>query len=379
MTKITEAAYFENFTPRQIEGAEMLDGALQGDTKAQYLLKEGIATSDIASALSPTLNYIALKNYADQPKFWQDFAVRNVLDNFLAQPYYNLEFSDQSNIPPGYSGDSFIAGALPTVSEYAPYPTISFSESSDTLQVKKSGESIQFSWESIINDNQFGMLERVPTAFGKHAAGREDAEAVKQLVTPANTLNSGLFSGQTVIAPGATAPLTLSNLENALDLISKQTYNGQTVSPSTQYTLVVGPGLQKTAENILSITSISETTTVGSTTTALDRGNPVAGRIKLVVNPWLTRVASTLTDAWFLIPAPGTAEQNPPVLVNFLRGYEAPEMWVKDSAAYQLGGGKVPERRGSFDNDDYQIRVRHTATGGLLASAGYIGTTGAAS
>lgn len=376
MAKITDAAYFEAFTDRQKEGAELLDGALSGDRTAQHMLREGIATSDIASALSPTLNYIALQNYADQPKVWAGFAERNILDNFLAQPYYNLSFDDQSNVPPGYSGDNFIAGALPTVKEYAPYPTIAFTASQQSLKLKKSGESIQFSWESIINDNQFGLLERVPSAFGKHAAGQEDAEATKQLVTVGNTLNTGLFTGQTVIAPGATAPLTLPNLENALQLIANQTYNGQKVSPASRYALVVSPSLQLTAEAILATTSIGAVTTSGSTVTTIERGNPIGSRVNLVVNPWITKIAPTLTAAWFLIPIPGAADQNPPVLLNFLRGYETPEIWVKDNASYLLSGGKVPERRGSFDNDDYQLRVRHTATGGYLTSAGYIGTLG---
>lgn len=375
MAKITDAAYFEKFTARQKEAAELLDGSLNGDRTAQHLLKEGIATSDIAAALSPTLNFLALQNYREQPKVWSEFATRNVLDNFLEQPYYNLSFDDQSNVPPGYSGDVFIPGSLPTVAEYAPYPTIAFSASEDKLKLKKSGESIQFSWESIINDNQFGLLERVPTAFGAHAAGREDSEATKQLVTVGGALNPGLFTGQAVIPAGATAPLTLANLENALQLIANQSYNGRKVNPATRYALVVSPSLQLTAENILSITSVSQTITNGSTVTALERGNPIGSRVKLVVNPWITTIAPTLTAAWFLIPL-NASNQNPPVLLNFLRGYETPEIWVKDNSAYNLGGGKVPERRGSFENDDIQLRVRATATGGYLASAGYIGSLG---
>lgn len=377
MTQITDASYFERFTPRQKEAAKLLDGALAGDRTAAHLLKEGIATSDIASALSPTLNYLSLQNYAQQPKVWDQFAERNILDNFLAQPYYNMQFDDQSNIPPGYSGDNFIAGALPTVKEYAPYPTISFTASTAQLQLKKSGESIQFSWESIINDNQLGLLAKVPAAFGKHAAGREDSEATKGLVT-ATGLNTTLFTGATVIAPGSTAPLTLANLQNAIQLIALQTYNGARVSPAARYRLVVPPALELTARNILSITQVETQVTSGSTVTSAVSNNPI-GNVDLVVNPWITAINPAATSAWFLIPAPGTSSQNPPILVNFLRGYETPEIWVKDNASYLLGGGKVPERRGSFDNDDYQLRTRHTATGGILPSAGYIGTLGTAS
>jgi len=371
MTKITDEAYFERFTPRQKEAAELLDGSLNGDRTAKHKLVEGIATSDIAAALSPTLNYLSLKNYAAQPKVWDQFAERNVLDNFLAQPYYNLSFDDQSNIAPGYSGDNFIPGSLPTVKEYAPYPTISFSASTAQLKLKKSGEAIQFSWESIINDNQLGMLERVPTAFGKHAAGREDSEATKGLVTPAG-INAALFSGQTA----TTGALTLAALQNALQAIAVQTYNGITVSPASSYVLIVSPQNELNARNILATTEVSTEVTSGGTVTRFTRDETIGSRIKLVVNPWITKIAPTAGAAWFLVPAPGTSDQNPPLLLNFLRGYESPEIWVKDNASYFLAGGKVPERRGSFDNDDYQLRTRHTATGGVLPTAGYLASTG---
>lgn len=377
MTLITEK-FLESFTPREKEAAFLLEGALTGDRNDKRNLIEGIAQSDLAAALSPSMQAIALRNYAERPKIWTSFAERNVLDNFLPQPYRNIDFGSQANVPPGYSGDTHVAGALPTVAEYAPYPTIGFTASSQSLKVKKSGENLQISWEAVVTDGDIGVLERVPSAFGRHAAGREDSEATKALVTPTG-LNTGLFTGGTVIAPGATAPLTLANLENALDLISRQSYNGTSVQPASRYALVVPQSLEMTARNILAITNVAEETTSGSTVTSIERGNPVAGRVNLVVNEWITKINPSATAAWFLIPVPGTTDQNPPVLVNFLRGYETPELWVKDNAAYYLGGGKVPERRGSFDNDDYQIRVRHTATGGFLTSAGYIGTLGAAS
>lgn len=376
MTMLNER-YFERFSAREIEAAKLFEGALSGDRNDTNRFIEGIATSDLTTLINPTLQAIALRNYEETPTIWQRFAQRNILDDFNKQPYMNLEFGSQANVPPGYSGDVHVPGALPTVAEYAPYPTIGFTASEQDLRVRKSGENIQFSWEAVINGRQIGLLERVPQAFGRHSAGREDSEATKALVTPTG-LNTSLFSGQTVIATGATAPLSLANLENALDLISRQTYNGVQVSPATRYALVVAPGLEMTARNILAITQIDEQTTVAGTVTSLQRGNPVAGRVDLVVNPWITKINPTATAAWFLIPVPGSSDQNPPVLVSFLRGHEAPEIRVKDSSSFYLGGGQVPFREGSFDADDVQIRVRATATGGFLSTAGYVGTLGLA-
>lgn len=374
MTMLNEK-YFEKFTQREVEAAKLLEGSLSGDRNDVNRLVEGIANSDLAALLSPSLNAIALKSYAERPKIWTEFAERNILDGFAEQAFYNIDFSSQANVPPGYSGDFSVPGALPTVAEYAPYPTIGFVASEQTMKAKKSGVNIQFSWESVVTDRNIGLLERVPSAFGRFAANREDSEATKALITPTG-LNTALFVSGTVIPTGASAPLTLANLENALNLIAQQTYNGSTVTPASQYALIVPQSLEMTARNILSITTVSSQTTTGSVVTSTEQGNPVAGRVKLVVNDQITKINPTATAAWFLIPVPGTTDQNPPVLVNFVRGYETPEIWVKDSAAYQLGGGVVPSRRGSFDNDDYQVRVRSTATGGFLTSAGYIASMG---
>jgi hypothetical protein len=41
-----------------------------------------------------------------------------------------------------------------------------------------------------------------------------------------------------------------------------------------------------------------------------------------------------------------------------------------------LGGGDVPARDGSFDNDDFEMRIRHIATGGFLVPTGTVASTG---
>jgi hypothetical protein len=66
-------------------------------------------------------------------------------------------------------------------------------------------------------------------------------------------------------------------------------------------------------------------------------------------------------------------------VLGFLRGYEAPELRVKAASGQFLGGGAVPENYGSFDNDDWQMRIRHIATGGFFIPAGTLASTGAGS
>jgi hypothetical protein len=367
-----------NITNRQLEAAKILDGALRGDRMDQLKVKEAISTSDFPVQIEPYLNRILLENYAELPKVWDSFATRVVLDDFRPQKYFQFKF-DQDNIPAENGGNAHIDGSLPNVGEYDEYPTLSFTASEQEISIKKSGERIRFSWEAIINDNNFGVIERLPLELAQHAAGLEDREATKQLVASAglnttnfNTTNQNI--GSSGNGAGLNPALTIDNLQKAMNAVNLQTYNGRPITPIQRFTLVVSPALEMTARNILSVTELR---TVSGSLTSI-QGNPVAGRVDVVVNHWLTRINSGAGAYWFLIPAPAVA-LNPSVVLSFLRGNETPELRVKGDGGYLLGGGDVPLRNGSFDNDDFQMRIRHLATGGFLVPAGTFASTGAGS
>ena len=365
-----------SITTRQLEAAKIWDGALRGDRMDQLKVKEGISTSDFPVQIQPYLNRILLEQYAALPKVWDAFATRTVLDDFRPQKYFQFKF-DQSNIPGENGGEAFIDGSLPNVGEYDEYPTLSFSATDQQISLKKSGERIRFSWESIVNDGNFGVLERLPNELALHAAGLEDREATKQLVsaTGLNTTNFNTTNqnvGTVANGAGLNPALSIDALQKAMNAINQQTYNGRTITTVQRWTLVVSPALEMTARNILSVTELR--TTVGSDLQI--HGNPVAGRIDIVVNPWITRINANAGAYWFLIPAPALS-LNPSVVLSFLRGYETPELRVKSTASYTLAGADVPVRDGSFDNDDFQMRIRHIASGGFLVPAGTFASTGA--
>jgi hypothetical protein len=365
----------ENISNRQVEAAKLLEGAIRGDKADQLKLREGIATSDLPVQLAPTINKIMLANYAEQPKVWDAFASRLVVDDFRPINYMNLAYEDEGI---DNMGDKFREGSLPTVGEYDEYPTAGwFSFSEAEFQVKKSGSRIRFSWESIVNDNNISLLERLPLELARKAAGKEDEEVTKQLVS-ANGLNTANFkSGNQNLLSGNPA-LSLESLEAAIEVANLQTYNGRQVTPFTRFVLVVNPGLELTARKILAIQQVRTETTSGDTVTSTVSGNPIAASIQIVVNPWLKKINSGSDNYWFLLPVPADTI-NPGVVLGFLRGYEAPELRVKANGGLYLGGGAVPAREGSFDNDDFEMRIRHIATGGFLMPAGTVASTGAGS
>jgi hypothetical protein len=365
----------ENITSRQLEAAKLLEGALRGDKADQMKLREGISTSDLPVQLAPTVNKIMLQNYAEQPKVWDTFATRLVVDDFRPVNYMNLAYEDEGL---DNAGDKFRPGSLPTVGEYDEYPTAGwFSFSEAEFAVKKAGSRIRFSWESIINDGQISLLERLPMELARKAAGKEDEEVTKQLVTSSGLNTANFKSGNQNLLSGNPV-LSLESLEAAIEAINLSTYNGRQVTPYSRFVLVVPAALELTAKKILAIQQVRTETTSGNKVTSTVAGNPIAANIQIVVNPWIKKIYnnSNADKFWFLLPVPADTI-NPGVVLGFLRGHEAPELRVKANGGLYLGGGAVPVREGSFDNDDFEMRIRHIATGGFLMPTGTIASTGA--
>jgi hypothetical protein len=365
----------KEITPRQVEAAKLLEGAIRGDRADKLKLQEGIATSDLPEQLLPTLNKVMLENYAEQPKVWDRFATRLVVDDFRPVTFQSLQYDDAGL---DNQGDKFREGSLPTVGEYDEYPTAGwFNVTESTMAVKKAGQRIRFSWEAIINDGQIGLLERLPVEMAQKAAGKEDEEVTKQLVASGGLNTANFKSANGNLLP-SNPVLSLESLEDAIEFANKQTYNGKLISRVTRFALVVPRSLEMTARKILAVQEVRTQNGTGSGSTVTISGNPIGSHIDIVVNDWLTRINSGAGNYWFLIPVPGQ-QLNPAVALGFLRGYETPELRIKANGGLFLGGGDVPTRNGSFDNDDWEMRIRHIATGGFIVPTGTVASTGAGS
>jgi len=365
----------EKITARQLEAAKLLEGALRGDRSDKLKLQEGISTSDLPVQLAPTVNKIMLENYAAVPKVWNQFATSMVVDDFRPVTFQALQYEDDGL---DNAGDTFRSGSLPTVAEYDEYPTAGwFNVTESTMAVKKAGSRIRFSWETIVNDGQIGLLERLPIELAQKAAGKEDEEVTKQLVSASGLNTDNFKSGNQNLLSG-NAALTIESLEAAIEAANLQTWNGGIMTPVSRFALVVPRALEMTARKILAIQSVRTETTSGSTVTSLVTGNPIGSQVEIVVNDWITKINSGAGAYWFLVPVPGQGI-NPNIALGFLRGYETPELRIKMNGGTFLGGGDVPARDGSFDNDDFEMRIRHIATGAFIVPTGTIASTGAGS
>lgn len=362
----------EKITARHIEAARLLEGALKGDRQDKLKLQEGISTSDLPVLLAPTINKIMLENYEAQPKVWDQFATRLVVDDFRPVTFQAMKYEDEGL---DNAGDKFYNGSLPTVAEYGEYPTAGwFNVTEKTMAVKKAGTRIRFSWETIVNDGQIGLLERLPLELAQKAAGKEDEEVTKQLVSPTGLNIVNFNTGNQNVIAGNPA-LTLESLEDAIEAANLQTFQGLLTTPVSRFALVVPRGMEMTARKLLAIQQVRTETTVGAVVTSTVSGNPIGSQVEIVVNDWLTKINSGSGSYWFLIPLAGQS-LNPTLALGFLRGYETPELRIKMNGGTFLGGGEVPARDGSFDNDDFEMRIRHIATGAFIMPTGTIASTG---
>lgn len=347
-------------TERQRQVAEILSEALNGDRKAQERLIEGISTSDFPVQLAPALNSIALGNYADQPKIWQEWATRETMDDFRENEYMQFAWDHTDpDIEESTHGETHFPGGLARVPEYGEYPVIRFEATSQGLKLKKNGVQIKLSWESIVNDRRFNLLRRIPAEFGRRSAVQEDVEATRPLLSTDN------FSVDNDNLQGSN-PLTLAGLKVAFARIATQTYNGNKVTSTGPYKLVIPEELEITAREIAAIQTVETIVVDGATETRTSTGNPVAGKFEIVVNPYYTQLGGAATD-WFLLPAPGSTP-NPSVVNAFLAGHESPEIFVQKTTT----GDPVD---GAFLDDSYSTKARHVVTGGFVQPGGTLKNT----
>lgn len=365
------------------EASKLIADALHGDRGAQGLMKglltgsaylqESISTSDLLKTFKTVTAAAVLKQYSLAPKVWTDFARRNLMNDFKPATFREL-LADWSGLPATNGGEATAPDSLPNVPELTEYPTISWGVGEAQTSLSKKGARAPFSWESVVND-EWNVLESLPTYLGQLASNTEDTQATLQL-TSATGPNATTFSAGNGNAAD-NKPLTLDNLAAAQQAVLLRKVNGRFIEVSN-WRLVVPPQLELAAKQILNTTEIFTEVTNGSTVSRTRTQVPLTGNVKLTVNPWLTRidVSAKAATTWYLVPDGGDDGTRTALVVNFLRGYENPEFRSSGDTGLYLGGGAVPSLEGSFQYDDIQYRVRHVTSGATIKPQALYASTG---
>jgi hypothetical protein len=379
-TAIKQAAYKRLMGMRKpTEFLQLVREASDGRPLAIGKLREAVSSGDFPLLFQSISQASMLGQWSDLPQQWPAFSQRTTVPDFRPARLVRWD-STLEQLPDSNGGAERHVRALPRIPELTEYPTFNLTTEGQDYFVNKYGARFPFSWEAFLND-ELNVLQQLPAQMAKWARDTEDVLTTGVLATSTGP-NPDFFKAPT--DPGAwnfgsqvplgnyvawytgggnqvvNPPLTLDNLEKAIQSIAMRTLNGRSVRVP-QFALVVPPSLALTAHEIAQATTYMRVTTDGAgNEIRINVSSPVAGRFTVVESQWLPQIDRSATSAttWYLVPAGGMTERGPAIVTAFLRGYETPEVRAMGDTGQRVGGGEISPYEGSFSHDDIQYRVR---------------------
>ena len=309
----------------------------------EFLIREAMTTSDFPLLFGDVLDRQVLAAYKATEPVWKKFTKLSTNADFRNADRYRFSGGDE---------------VLALVGEKGEYFASSRAEARYRLMVKKYGRQYDISWEALINDD-LNALKDTPARFAKAALRTE------------HSVVSNLYVHNVVLATAGRGnlsvnPLTIANLETALEWFAAQTDVGGEPIANRAKVLVVPPALELTARQIL--TSALKQGLAGATTIAgapdvwVPTTNVVANYgLDLAIDPYITTIGVAAGEplsavgAWYLFSDPNELAA---LEAAHLRGHERPEIAMKASDKVTVGGGAMNPMSGDFATDNVFYRVR---------------------
>lgn len=308
--------------------------------KHEYLIREALTTSDFPYLFGDVLDRQVLASYKAVDPVWKAFVKMST----------NRDFKDSYRFAIT-GGDQYLA----EVAEKGEYLASERNEERYTLALKKYGRQFDISWEALINDD-LGALKDTPERFAR-AAVRSEHRIVTDLYADDWGTHANGFLYENAVNADNNA-LTIANLETGLETMAAFTdANSEPIQNRAKF-LVVPPGLELTARQILTSTTKMWTEhAAGAGPRSYPMTNVVSGYgLTLIVDPYLPIMDTTHgTDAWYLFADPRDIAA---LEVAHLRGHERPEICMKASDKVTIGGGAISPMSGDFATDNVLYRVR---------------------
>lgn len=327
-----------------------------------HQLQEAMGTSDFSNLFGDILDRQMLANYREMPSDWRGYIrVGTVRDFRTVNRLYLNGGQDR----------------LETVAEQANYPAASVADGKYSYSVKKYGRRLPFSWEALVNDD-LDAFRDLPSRLARAARRTEEYFATDLFAGTAGPDATFFASGNANVVTGNPV-LSVPALQTAFTVLAAQTdSDGEPILIDGVH-LVVPPALMVTAQNILNSTEIRLNEAGGSTNTQLVAANWMRNKVTLHVNAYLPIIASSsnANTQWYLFADP--RDSRPAAEVGFLRGHEAPELFMKAPNAVRVGGGAVDPMAGDYDTDSFEYKVRHVLGGSLMDPKMAVASSGAGS
>jgi hypothetical protein len=316
----------------------------------EYLMREALTTSDFPYLFGDVLDRQVLASYKAVDPVWKSFVRMGTVPRIYPQVGgYRFAMT---------GGDQH----LDEVAEKGEYLASERTEARYPIYVKKYGRQFDISWEAMINDD-LGALKDTPERFARAAVRTEHrlvsgtyvADAIGAGTHATGSLYDAATAGE---INEAALPLTIQNLENTCEAMAAfLDANGEPIMNRAKY-LVVGPGLEFTARQILTSSQKMWTSTADdeSPSIAYPMSNVISQYgLTLVIDPYIPTYAPNALLSWFLFADPRDIAA---MECDYLVGHERPEICMKASDKVSLGGGSLDPMSGDFATDNVFYRVR---------------------
>lgn len=339
---------------RLIETARFI-GDIQSGKQPRHRLKEAMTRSDFPLLFADILDRQMLGSYKETTPTWQAYARRSVVPDLRKVKRLAMDGAE---------------GRLRPVDELEEYKKKSLQERKDEFSVRKFGDRLDLSWETLINDDLDNFLD-APNRLARGARRTEAHFATTLFVDekgPDADLYKAGFNNILKDKEGKQPPLSIQALQEAMTLLSKATdFEGEPILIDV-VTLVIPPALRVVAENILNATEIRTTVNGGVDKQELQVTNWMKNGLRLQIEPWIPFIASKENgdSSWFLFGAP--TDGRPALELGFLRGNEEPALFERLPTARRVGGGG--DALEDFADDSRAWKVRHVIGGAQLTGTG---------
>lgn len=343
---------------RRLMEAARLIGDVSTGRKPMYLLQEVMTTSDFPLFTADILDRTIMGAYRAYPKIWPKYLGSRTVRDFRQAKLFAFD-----------GLEAYLSPILPEMTEY---PAAAMAESRYTLQVQKYGRRVPFTWELFLADD-LDFLGTIPTRLGNAAVRSEDRFAT-DLWTDANGPDATFFSAAHVnLLTGADSALSTASLQTALSMLASQLdVDGEPII-FDGFTLVVPPALGPRANIITN--AVEYRYVVGSNTTIV-QGNGISQNLTVAVNPYIAKIVTAGTIAstmWAVFGNP--MDGRPAATMALLRGYEEPQIFMKEPNQRRIGGANNPFD-GDFATDAIEYKLRHSFGGSLLEYRSAIASMG---
>ena len=350
-----------------MEAVRLIDRVREGSLPDHWL-REAMSTNDFATLFGDVLDRQMLGVYAEYPTTWRNYIRTGTVRDFRTVNRFVMDGGE---------------AVLLEVKELGEYKAANLTPSKYSWSIKKYGRRMPFSFETMINDDMAALTD-TPARFAR-AARRSEAKYATGLYAgstgPLGTLYTSGNKNIINTTNGASAtnpPLSIAGLQDGFTVLSAMKDTDGEPIMITAVELVVPPALEQVALNIVNALQIEAVDLGGTSNRKLIVNNWMKNRVRVNVDPYLPVVSTTNgATSWYLFASVST--DRPALEIDFLRGYEAPQIFMKSPNAVRVGGGNVDPMQGDFDSDLIDYKVRHMFGGGTIDPKATVASNGTGS